>query len=297
MTTTEGMQDGLWAWLTTPLDDAGRPDWRAVRRNLQGYGAAPLAGYVIGGAPSESSRLSPAEWRELVAVVLDEAQRPVWLVVEPTDPHSLQDVAQYWAEQHVAGLLISAVTDDRGQVETAGLTAHWIALAEVSALPLAVMWLPVMGGPPPEVDALRSALEGGVAGIVDGSGDVTRWAEIMEHAPAQASVANGSAPSMVAVAGLGARVHVLPAAAALPFELAAVVALCGDARWSEALSAMAALGGVLRTMERWGPSAVKRAMDLLGYRGGPVRLPLRSASPEVQATLVDALRAARLIRF
>lgn len=297
MPTAEGMRDGLWVWLTTPLHDAGRVDLGAVRRNLEGYGAAPVAGYVIGGAPSESSRVAAAEWREMVSVVLDTARRPVWLVMEPTDPHALRDESRWWAEQGVAGLWISAIANDRGQVEAEGLAAYWITLAEASALPLSLLWMPVMGGPPPEVGTLCSALERGVTGIVDGSGDVQRWAEIMEHAPAQATLANVSAPSMVAVTGLGVRVHVLPAAAALPFELAAVVALCGDGRWSEALHAIAVLGGALRAMERWGPPAVKRAMDLLGYRGGPVRLPLQSASPEVQATLVDALRAAGLIRF
>ncbi len=146
--------------------------------------------------------------------------------------------------------------------------------------------LPVIARVPPDrsPEQLRPSLSGaGIAAVLDDTGDPDRLSALAGIGPA---VCSSRADLLGAVSGVAA--FLLPEAGALPFELCALWSGAGSARDLRPLLALVREGGV---------AAVKRTMDLLGYRGGGVRMPLDPLDPDRAEAITDALREAGLIRF
>jgi len=244
---------GVFAWLTTPLDERGALDPLGLRRNLQGYGGAPLAGYVLGGEPGEWPTLPAEQRQQMIDVTLQECGgRPVLVQVD----------GRQQAELDLRGISAIIVPwEDPG-------TGPWPTI--------------VMSAQRRRIDPASWTALGGrmLAGLVDVPG-------VQEAAPPgvplfymrwEPQVAGGVKASWL-----------LPVAAALPYEVCAL--------WSTGSAVDPALADVLQCIQRGGPAAVKRAMDLLGYHGGPVSRGVQPLCNEQQECLVTGLRAAKLIRF
>jgi 4-hydroxy-2-oxoglutarate aldolase len=290
---------GIYAPLTTPFDEDGDLDLKALRRNLEGYAAAPLAGYVVLGTNGEFPHLSRAEKEGVVAAVVEAAgDRPVLAQVGEGSLRETAAFAARAAELGAAAVLAVTPHYYRASMDDAALVDFYRALGDASPVPVLVYNIPQNTGVNARPDAVLAAAEHpNVAGMKDSAGNLGQIAEVAEGMPEGWGLLNGSSSLLVAAFAAGASGGVLAAADVLPFEIAEAYALCRDGRWAEALALEARLRPVLRAMSGLGVAGTKLAMDLLGYRGGAPRAPLRPVPAERRARLVDALRAAGLIRF
>lgn len=290
---------GVFPPVTTPFDDEGEVDLDAFRRNLQGYAAAPLAGYVVLGSNGEFPHLSRAEKESLIAVAVEEAAgRPV--LAQVGEPSLRETVALARRAAELGASAVMAVTPHyyRGQMSERVLVDYYTALAEESPVPVLLYSIPQNTGvnvSPAVVE--ECAAHPRIAGIKDSSGNLGQLAEDVERAPEGWGVLNGSSALMVAAFAAGVRGAVLAAADVFPFEVCDLWGLCRDGRWEEARALEARLRPVVRAMSRLGVAGVKLAMDLVGYRGGAPRAPLPAVDDQRRHELADLLRGAGLIRF
>jgi 4-hydroxy-2-oxoglutarate aldolase len=290
---------GIFPPVTTPFDDEGEVDLGGLRRNLEAYAAAPLAGYVVLGTNGEFPHLRRDEKERVIAAAVEAAgDRPVLAQVGEPSLRETVSLARRAAELGARAVLAVTPHYYRGAMDEDALVAYYAALADEAPVPVLLYNIPQNTGvhvTPAVVE--RCAQHPRIVGIKDSSGNLAQLAEMLERTPPGWGVLNGSSALLVAAAAVGVPGAVLAAADFLPFEVTDVWSACAQGRWAEAQGLEARLRPVLRLVSRLGVPGVKFAMDVLGFRGGEPRAPLRPLPEGARQQLIGLLRAAGLIRF
>ena len=296
---TDLVLSGIFPPLTTPFDPEGELDLPALRRNLQGYAAAPLGGYVALGTNAEFVHLAREEREAVISTCVEEAgDRPVLAQVGEGSLRQTVAAARRAAELGASAVLAVTPHYYRGQMTDAVLIEFYQRLADAAPVPVLLYNIPQNTGvnvTPAVVEACAG--HANIAGIKDSAGNLGQIAECAERVPEGWGLLNGSSALLVAAFAAGARGGVLAAADVLPFEIADLWARCRDGRWAEALELEARLRPPLREISRLGVAGTKLGMDLVGYRGGEPRAPLAAVPAPRREAVVEAFRAAGLIRF
>lgn len=135
---------GLWLPLVTPFRD-GALDERSLRRLTRHYCGQAVDGFVLGATSGEGMTLKDAELERLVAVVRDEMATgsrsvPICLGLSGADTARLKDRLDETADWAIDGYLIASPYYVRPSQR--GLLAHFEALADHAAWPLALYNIP-----------------------------------------------------------------------------------------------------------------------------------------------------------
>lgn len=135
---------GLWLPLVTPFRD-GALDERSLRRLTRHYCGQAVDGLVLGATSGEGMTLKDAEFERLVAVVRDEMATgsrsvPICLGLSGADTARLKDRLDETADWAIDGYLIASPYYVRPSQR--GLLAHFEALADHAAWPLALYNIP-----------------------------------------------------------------------------------------------------------------------------------------------------------
>lgn len=290
---------GIFPPLVTPFSEDGELDLAALRRNLEGYAAAPLAGYVVLGTNGEFPLLTRQEKEAVIGAAVEAAgDRPVLAQVGEPSLAATVSLARRAAELGAAAVLAVTPHYYRSQMNDRALIGYYTQLADASPLPVLLYSIPQNTGvtvSPAVVEAC--ARHPRIVGIKDSSGSLGQIAEYLERVPAGWGVLNGSSALTAAAFFAGAPGAVLAAANVLPFEICDIWARCREGRFAEAAELEARLRPAVRAISRLGVAGVKLGMDMVGFRGGAPRPPLAPVEPAARDTLAEALRGAGLIRF
>ncbi|MBC7185979.1 MAG: dihydrodipicolinate synthase family protein [Calditrichaeota bacterium] len=284
--------EGVLAPVPTPFDTDERFLPSALRANLASLAPFPLRGYVVLGSNGEFVLLSEKEKLQVVehARVCVPPER---LLLAGTGCESTRatialtrEVARLGAD---AALVITP-SYYRGRMTAEALTRHFLAVAEAAPIPIVLYNMPANTGVDlgPEV-VMAVAGHPNVVGIKDSGGNVVAMAEMCRAAPPGFHVLAGSAGFFLAALSVGAAGGIMALANIAPAECCA---LWQKFRHGEIAAAQALQLRLVRlntaVTRLWGVAALKRAMDILGLYGGPVRAPLLPLN-EDQATMLNTL--------
>ncbi|SEN59709.1 4-hydroxy-tetrahydrodipicolinate synthase [Bradyrhizobium sp. OK095] len=144
MTDLRTQLHGLWLPLVTPFRD-GKLDETSLRRLTRHYCAQAIDGFVLGATSGEGMTLRDAEFERLVAIVRDEMAAgrrnvPICLGLSGADTSRLRDRLDETADWPIDGYLIASPYYLRPSQR--GLLAHFEALADHAAWPLALYNIP-----------------------------------------------------------------------------------------------------------------------------------------------------------
>ncbi|MGY3033475.1 4-hydroxy-tetrahydrodipicolinate synthase [Bradyrhizobium sp. USDA 4354] len=142
-----GLRDhlhGLWLPLVTPFQ-GGALDERSLRRLTRHYSAHSIDGFILGATSGEGMTLREAELERLVAVVREEIAASgrtvsICLGLSGADTSRLQERLDETADWPIDGYLIASPYYVRPSQR--GLLAHFEALADHAAWPLALYNIP-----------------------------------------------------------------------------------------------------------------------------------------------------------
>jgi 4-hydroxy-2-oxoglutarate aldolase len=288
---------GVFPPVTTPFDDRGRVDTRALAANLARYEAHGAAGYLLLGSTGEAAYLDEEEKLE----VLRAARRAV--------PAGRILMAGVGLESTAATSRLAALAADcgadlalvitpfyfRSGMSEEALRRHFEAVAEASPIPILLYNVPKFTGlvlPVSVAEAL--AKHPNVAGLKDSSGDLEKMREVLDRVPASFRVLCGSVSVFAPALALGAVGGVLAAADVIPEPLVALYRahVNGDAGRAKALQASVTETG-RRIVDAAGVPGIKAAMDVRGLSGGSPRPPLLPASADERESIRREL--ARLV--
>lgn len=270
--------------LVTPFREDGGLDLPGFEANLEALAAYPLAGFLVLGSNGEAASLEEQEKLQLVAAARRRLAGRFLLV--GTGLESTRATVALTAKAAGCGadaVLVLTPHYYKSRMSAEALRAHFEAVAEASPVPVYLYSVPAFTGlvwPP----ALASALAAHprIAGIKESSGDVGLLSRIVATTPAGFEVGCGNAPVFYPALCAGAVGGVLAVANCAPRPTLALYQAWqgGDhARARRLQEALTPLAAALTTGH--GVAGLKRAMELVGLRGGSVRGPLLPAADAV----------------
>ena len=284
---------GIFPAVATPFNHEGEI-WKAkVEHNVSKWNALDLAGYVITGSTGESALLSAAERIQLWEWVAQYAA-PEKLLIAGTASESVRETVELASLAASFGYRAALVLTPhyyKGQFNNAAAQKLFYgAVADQSKIPILLYNLPQNTGIELTADAVvELSHHPNIAGIKDSSGDVGKLIRMVSEVKPGFPVLTGNAATLAPALAAGASGAILALANAAPY---ACISIWEANRTREAGAAMDWQRRIEKPSRissvKHGIPGLKHAMDLMGYYGGPPRLPFVAPSPQAKLEIEEA---------
>jgi 4-hydroxy-2-oxoglutarate aldolase len=284
---------GIFPALTTPYHEDGSVTVEHFKANLLRYNKTGLAGYVVLGSTGESVLLSAAEADSLL-IAGKEAAAPGEVLIAGTGAESTAETIARTKRAATLGYDVALVKTPyyyKPAYNPETYLRYYRAVADASPIPILLYSVPIFTGvtlETPEIVAL--AQHPNIIGIKDSSGAIQRIVEVAAQAPKHFQILTGSAGVLHPALASGARGAILALASALPEKCVELFELFKNGRHAEAQTLQQHLAFASKAIvSEGGIAGVKYAMDLRGYRGGQVRLPLLPLADAKKAHIAQVI--------
>jgi 4-hydroxy-2-oxoglutarate aldolase len=290
---------GVFGPVITTFDGRGELDLDAFGANARSHLDAGLDGLVVAGSTGEAALLDEGERHRLVEMARSVTPSNKWLIVG-TGAESTRACVRRCreaAERGADAVLVVAPHYYANAMTSACLQAHYERVADESPVPVLLYNIPkYMHFRLDQALVARLAEHDNVVGMKDSSGDLAYLPHYVAAQSPGFTVITGHGGSFHQALQLGVGGGIL-AVALFAAELSLDVYRAFVAgRPDESKAAQDRLTPMaLEIVGRMGIPAVKAAMERVGLRGGPVRLPLLGASPADLADVDRLLREASLV--
>ncbi len=286
---------GIFPALTTPFEgeDIAVPRFR---ENIARFNQLGLTGFVILGSTGECVLVSDAEAERLVRAARETAA-PEKMVIVGTGQESTKLTIGFTNRMAAVGAeaaLVRAPSYYKGKMTRDVLRSHFLAVAEGSRIPIIIYNVPANTGITIDAElVIELASHPNIAGLKDSSALMAYFGNIVSHVPEDFSCLVGSGFSILPALVMGGAGAILAVANAAPELCLGIYNSYKVGKIDEASKQQLSLIPLNKAvMETYGIAALKYAMEVRGYYGGPVRRPLlplaETAKPEIEA-LVKAL--------
>jgi 4-hydroxy-2-oxoglutarate aldolase len=289
---------GVFPPIPTPFDAGGAVDAGALLANLQHWNSFALRGYVVLGTNGEAALLGLDERTRVLEVARDGIPDER-LLIAGTGCQSTCETIELTARASRLGAdaaLVLTPSYYRAQMTRDVLRRHYHTVADASEIPVLIYNMPACTGIDLDVETIAAIADhANVVGIKDSGGDVTKLGAIRERLGDAFGVLAGSGGFFLPALSVGAAGGVLALANIAPRACLEIQErfLAGDWIGARELQLrMIPLNWAVTS--RWGVPGLKKAMDLLGLYGGPVRPPLVALADGHMAELRQLLEKAGL---
>ena len=282
---------GVFPPIPTIFTAAGDVDLAAIAANVTRWMATGLAGVLALGSNGEAVALGDDESDRILGAVRDVVP-PNRLLIAGTGRESTRATVEACRRAARTGadvVLVRPPAYFKAQMTAEALTAHFRRVADESPAPVQLYNLPATGVVLswPVVQAL--AEHPNIVGIKETSVDLERLGQFASLG-AGFRVLSGSAPVFYPALMSGAVGGILAVANVLPDQMVAVYDHVRAGRLEEALMLQRAVTPIAQLVtSTYGIAGLKYALDLRGYRGGPVRSPLLPLADRAKHDIAGAL--------
>lgn len=286
---------GIFVPIATPFNYDGEVYAAKVEHNVTKWNKTGLAGYVVCGPAGESVLLSAEEQRRMLELAARHAA-PDKLLVCGTSAESVRETMRLINQAAELGYRAALVSAPRAYPNllrnAASQTLFYGAVADQAQIPLILNNSPATTGVEIAAETVaRLSAHPNIVAVLEGSGDLEKMARIIAETKPGFQVLAGAAQTLAGALAAAAVGAVLDYANAAPYTAIAIWEAHRmrefDAAedWQRRSARAAAL-----VTDKYGIPGLKYAMDLNGYYGGPVRLPLTTAGPEAKREIEEAFR-------
>ncbi len=290
---------GIFPPITTPFDDLGTILYSELESNLELWNDQPLSGYIVGGSNGEFVSLSIDERVEVVRRVR-EMTPSSRLVIAGSGMHATAatiSLTGRLADVGADAALVLTPSYYKSNMTTPALVAYYEQIAGASSIPIVLYNVPRNTGLDLPLEAVEILAEHeNKCGIKDSSGDVTKIGAIVGNTREDFQVLAGSAGFLLGALSVGAVGAVSALANIAGPKLVALITAFREGEFDTAKALQ------IRLIEpntavtaRFGVPGLKAALDMIGFYGGPARLPLLPLSDGEISELGDILARANLI--
>jgi 4-hydroxy-2-oxoglutarate aldolase len=289
---------GVFAALSTPfVGDEASP--QKLKENIQKYNKIDLAGYVILGSTGESVYLSDEESEKLVQAAKESTSKGKKIIVG-TARESTQATIEF--TNRMAGLGIDAAlvrtpSYYRSLLDRKALMTHYLTIAEKSRVPVIIYNIPRFTGISVDSELLiELSKHHNITGIKDSSGNLSILGEAIPHISSQFSILLGAGNLLLQGLLLGAKGGILALASVAPAHCVKLYKLFLEKNLEEAIKLQLELMPLNKALiQTYGIPGIKYALNLLGYSGGPPRLPLLPIGEKGKEDIKNLLNNLKLL--
>jgi 4-hydroxy-2-oxoglutarate aldolase len=284
--------------IATPFETDGRIAHDHLLANLERWNRTALAGYIVLGSNGENVHLSDEEKVAVLRTARQAIPDDKLLIAGTGGESTLGTLAltEQAAQAGTDAALIVHPSYYRAQMTPPVLVNHYRVIADASPIPILVYNLPPATGIDVPADVLvELSHHPNVIGVKDTSGNITKMGETIRRADPSFQILAGSANFFYPSLAIGVRGGILALANIAPEESVELyrLFLSGQLELGRQLH-LRMLPVNLAVTTRFGVSGLKAALDMLGYYGGPPRLPLLPLDDERRRELTSILESAGL---
>jgi len=286
------MFEGSIVALVTPLRN-GRVDRDALAGLIERQVEGGSSGLVACGTTGEAPTLIHDESAEVIRFTVERARDRVPVIAGTGTYDTAESIRRTRAAGAAgcAGALV--VTPYYNRPTPRGIRAHFLAVAEASAIPLIVYNIPARTGTriPPAL-VVELAKHPRIAAVKDATGSPADCMEVIEESPIP--VLAGDDALTLPWMAMGAKGVISVAANVVPEELSSLVRECATGDQVAARRRHYRLLPLFRALFlETNPAPVKAALALDGHCSDEVRLPLVAVEESTRSALRRALDGLR----
>ena len=286
---------GVYTPIVTPFRDDDTVDEAGLRGNVRRWMASSLTGLVVLGSNGEATQLDDDEADRVVAVARGEvpAGRPLIVGTGRESTRATIAATRRAAREGADAVLVRTPGFFKSQMTGEVFARHYTAVADASPVPVLLYNVTMFTGVNLPVDAVAAlATHPNIVGIKESGSDLAQIAEYVARTPDDFTVLAGSATTYFHALCAGCDGGILALASLFPDDCVRLQTLVRASRVELARALQSRLTPVARTIgTAHGVPALKAALDLLGYAGGPPRPPLQRAPAAIVETLRGQLEA------
>lgn len=290
---------GVFTPIPTPFDQEGELAHDQLAANLARWNQSELSGYIVLGSNGENVHLDDEE-KAAVWKTARQAIPPEKLMVAGTGAGSTRHtiaLTQRAADLGADAALIVHPSYYKGQMTSPVLAHYYHSIADASPIPLMIYNLPPATGIDLPAELLVALSQHpNIIGVKDTSGNIANMGETLRRAAPSFFVVAGSANFFYPSLAMGVQGGILALGNVAPDESVALYRLfqAGELDRGRELH-LRMLPVNLAITSRFGISGLKAALDMLGYYGGPPRLPLPPLDQDKRRELAAILETAELL--
>jgi len=289
---------GIYAPLTTPFENDDIC-LEKFQENIHKYNEFRLSGYVVSGSTAESVYLSDDEVEELVKSAI-EASASDRQIIAGTARESTKITLEFSNRIAALGIdatLIRTPSYFKALMTQEALKRHYLTIADQSKVPLIIYHIPRYTGLSlsPELLADLSRHEM-IAGIKDSSGNMGFLDQVIPQLDQRFDFLLGAGSMLYPGLMMGSSGGVLALSDVAPAQCVQLYHLFLEKRWDEAKKLQHELVPLNQALTvEHGIPAIKYALDLIGFHGGPCRPPLLDMTDTDKNKIRDILVTVNLI--
>lgn len=282
---------GVYCAMVTPFTTQDEIDVDGMRSNIEYLQKGDVAGLVPCGSTGESATLTFDEHKKLIGVTVDAARVPVVAGTGSNNTSEAVELTRY--AQDVGADAALLIVPYYNKPTKSGLVKHFGAIADACEIPLVLYNIPGRTGINMDAETISTIAHeySNVAGVKEASANFNQISEIIELTQdLDFRVISGDDGLTLPMMALGATGVISVAADLFPEKMGQLTQFCLDGNYAKAREMHYHLAPLFKALFlETNPIPIKKACDLLGLAGGPLRLPLTSmAEPNVaklEATL------------
>jgi 4-hydroxy-tetrahydrodipicolinate synthase len=279
--------------MVTPFTDEEEIDVEGMRSNIAYLEKGGVAGLVPCGSTGESATLSFDEHKKLVELTVDAASVPVIAGTGSNNTAEAVELTRYAQDTGADAALL--IVPYYNKPMKSGLIKHFSAIAQACEIPLILYNIPGRTGinMDPETISTLAHEYSNVAGVKEASANFTQISNIIEITRGlEFSVISGDDGLTLPMMALGATGVISVTADILPKQMGRLAQLCLEGNFAKARDVHYQLAPLFKALFiETNPIPIKKACDLLGLAGGPLRLPLTTMAEPNVVKLKETLAA------
>jgi 4-hydroxy-2-oxoglutarate aldolase len=289
---------GIFPPITTPFNSDGEV-WKVkVQFNIEKWNHTGLAGYVVCGSTGESVMLTTEEKILLWELVAQHAT-PEKILIAGTGMESVRETVALTnraADMGYKAAMVRTPHYYKNLINNAAAQMlYFRTVADQTKIPIFIYnWPQVTGVDIPAEAVVELSHHPNIIAIKESSGNLEKVLQMIREVKKGFQVLTGSAPTLAPSLAVGAVGAVLAFANAAPY---ATISIWEAHRTRESEAAMDWQNRIGRAAylvtAKYGVPGLKHAMDLMGYYGGPPRLPLTVPSPQAKKEIEEAFQDLR----
>lgn len=282
---------GVFPYLVSPLDDAGRVKSDVLARLVNDLIAAGVHGLTPLGSTGEFAYLNNDQRAEIVRVTVEAAAGRVPVIAGVASTATADAVAQARHYQKLGAAGILAILESYFPLADAQVEIYFRAVADAVEVPVVLYTNPQFQRSDLSLDVIaRLSEHPRIRYIKDASTNTGRLLSIMNRC-AGLKVFSASAHIPVAVMLIGGVGWMAGPACVIPKQSVRLYELCRAGNWSEAMALQRELWRINEIFARFNLAAcIKAALQLQGYDVGDPVAPQRPLNAEERRIVGQALK-------
>ncbi len=286
---------GAGVALITPMHDDGSVNYDEMERIVNYQIENKTDAIIVCGTTGEASTMTREEHIETIKACVDMVKKRV-PVIAGTGSNCTQTAVYLSKEAYKAGADgVLVVSPYYNKATQNGLKKHFTEIAASMDLPVVLYNIQGRTGvniQPKTLAALSKEVENIVA-VKEASGDISQVAEILALSEGRLDVYSGNDDQIVPITALGGKGVISVLSHVIPGEVHDMVikTMEGDIKAGAGLQ-LKYLSLAKALFLEVNPIPVKAAMDMMGFKAGPLRMPLtemEDANKEIlRQAMIDA---------